>query len=909
MSEKHYTGLTDAQVLESRQKHGANIFVAPEEESVLKKFLERFANPIIRILLVALFMSFCISIYEFLQDGEASVFFEPSGILVAILLATVVGFILDQKNEKTFKSLNSVNDDTLVKVIRNDNVCQVPRKDVVVGDIVLLDTGEEVPADCQLLSALNLVMNESSLTGELQCAKTVNQDEFDPNATYPSDHIMKGTMVIEGYCTAKVIAVGSNTEGGKVFEAAQVKDAGETPLNQKLTRLAAFISKAGYVIAALIIVGRLLMYFFNNADAQEFQWLAFLEYLLNTVMIAVTLIVVAVPEGLPMSITMSLALSMKKLMKENTLPRTMHSCETMGATSVICTDKTGTLTQNQMRVYEPNFEGLDGLDGQVLKDDVVSRRIIECISVNSTANLDFSVKGKIAAIGNPTEGALLLWLHAQDVNYLKVREKVELIDRIPFTTELKYMVSVVRSEDGKKVLYVKGAPEIVLGYTSADEAKRESVKAKLLEYQSKAMRTLGFAYKELAEDEVFEENGKLVLKDLTFMGIVAISDPVREDVPAAIKACIDAGIQVKIVTGDTPGTAKEIGRQVGLWTDEDTDYNIIAGTEFAQMSEAEAKSRIFDMKIMSRARPNDKERLVRLLRGQGMVVAVTGDGTNDAPALNAADVGLSMGDGTSVAKEASDMTIMDSSFTTITHAVMWGRSLYKNIQRFIMFQMTINVVACLIVLLGAFTGTESPLTVTQMLWVNIIMDTLAALALASLPPSETVMKDAPRKMSDSIISKSMAANIIVTGGLFTAVLLALYVFMLKTDLTSILEFVTTLGQGGYVPSHVHHLSPYELGVFFTAFVFLQFWNMFNAKLFMTDSIFVEQLRGSMAFFAVAGVILVGQYVIVRFAYMLFDIDWMRLKDMLAILGVTSAVFIIGEIYRLVAFGYRKLTSK
>ncbi|MBQ5512195.1 MAG: calcium-translocating P-type ATPase, PMCA-type, partial [Bacteroidales bacterium] len=764
----HYPGLTDQEVIESRQKYGANVLTPPEKETiwdVLKDVLKHwisvsmavitvgsvvaaavtglswtmpaalflawllitvvgffggFGDPLFKILITAFVLSMGISIYEFEGSGAGfSVFFEPIGIIVALLLATGVAFFLERKNEKTFQSLNEVNDDTPVKVVRNNNIQQIPRRDVVVGDIVIVETGEEVPADCQLLESLNLIVNESSLTGELQANKTTDPAKFDKEATYPSDQIMKGTTIIEGYCTAKVLKVGDKTESGKVFQAAQVDEGDPTPLSEKLDALADKITKASYIVAALIIVGRIVTYFFVGDNA-EFDWLDFVSYLLNTVMIAVTLVVVAVPEGLPMSVTLSLAFSMRKLMHENTLPRTMHACETMGAASVICTDKTGTLTQNKMQVADTQLS------------DIKKDLLAEMIAVNSTANLDFADKNNIKPVGNPTECALLLWLYNDNINYLTIRENVAVVDRLPFSTENKYMATVVNSAAvNQKLLYVKGAPEIVLNLSDLTDSEKDSYAQKLSEFQGKAYRTLALAYKELTDGEPVFHEGKLQCGKLKFAGIFAISDPVRHDVPDAVKACTSAGIQVKIVTGDTSITAKEIGRQIGLLDDNDSDSAVMTGTDFAAMSDDELRSKVHGLKILSRAKPNDKERLVKLLKQEDYVVAATGDGTNDAPALNAADVGLSMGDGTAVAKEASDMTIQDNSFSTISNAVMWGRSLYKNIQRFIMFQMTINVVACLIVLIGAFIGTESPLTVTQMLWVNLIMDTFAAIALAS----------------------------------------------------------------------------------------------------------------------------------------------------------------------------------
>lgn len=934
----HYVGLTDAQVLESRKDHGRNVLTPPEKETLwdqLKEacthwiaigmgvillatvvaafvlqgsmggaiwvmpaitaiatllilvvgFFGGFGDPLFKILITAFVLSMGISIYQFEWAGaDWTSFFEPIGIIAALLLATGVAFFLERSNEKTFQSLNEVNDDTLVKVIRNNNVCQIPRKDIVVGDIVILEAGEEIPADCKLLECLNLSVDESSLTGEPICAKTTNPADFDKDATYVSNEIMKGTIIKEGDCVAEVLKVGDATECGKVFEAAQVDEGDPTPLSEKLDNLADLITKVSYAFAALIIVGRIATYFLvgdNPGFASPDGWLTFVTYLLNTVMIAVTLIVVAVPEGLPMSVTLSLAFSMRKLMNEKTLPRTMHSCETMGATSVICTDKTGTLTQNKMQVVETDLvEGIDDL-------------IAEMVAVNTTANLDFANPAKIQAIGNPTEGALLLWLHDKGVNYLTIRENVDIIDRLPFSSVNKYMATIVRSAvNGKKMLYVKGAPEIVIGLCDIEADAKASYEAKLLEYQNKARRTLGVAYLELSKDADVFTDGKLNCTGLVFAGIFGIEDPVRAEVPAAIQSCIDAGIQVKIVTGDTSGTAKEIGRQIGLWTENDGEKNILTGAEFAAMTDEELASRIQDVKILSRARPNDKERLVKLLKAQDLVVAATGDGTNDAPALNAADVGLSMGDGTAVAKEASDMTIQDNSFSTISNAVMWGRSLYKNIQRFIMFQMTINVVACLIVLIGAFLGTESPLTVTQMLWVNLIMDTFAAIALASLPPAKSVMKDKPRKVTDNIISKPMAKSIFGVGGFFTALLLGVLLLMQHSDIacmTDLLKFNWGVYDG---------LSAYELSLFFTFFVMLQFWNMFNAKAFMTGKSAFAHLNSCKGFLAIAAVIFFGQILIVELGGKMFNVCHLNLLDWVIIVAASSLVLWIGEIVRL-----------
>ena len=793
----------------------------------------------------------------------------------------------------------------MVQAIRGGNICEIPRRDVVVGDVVVLNTGEEVPADGVLLDAVSLQVNESTLTGEPLISKTTVEAEFKPDATYPSNHVLKGTTVVDGHGIMEVTAVGDKTEYGKVYEGSQIDNKVETPLNRQLSRLGDLITWASYAIAALIIIGRLTLYFTHLESSVD--WLAAGSYILNTIMIAVTVIVVTVPEGLPMSVTLSLALSMKSMLKANNLVRKMHACETMGATTVICTDKTGTLTRNQMNVYKANFYGLgDALPAE----DELGNLIREGIAVNSTAFLDYSDPGQIKALGNPTEGALLLWLHGQGVNYLDLRENARVLEQLTFSTERKYMATVVDSPLlGKKVLYVKGAPEIVLencatvrtpdGETDA-AAMRPAIEEQLLTYQNQAMRTLGFAYRILDDDAPVFQDGKLARHDLVYLGITAISDPVRDDVPQAVKDCMDAGISIKIVTGDTPGTAREIGRQIGLWTEADTPDRLMTGVEFEQTPDGKLLDHVMDLKIMCRARPMDKERLVKLLQQKGQVVAVTGDGTNDAPALNAAQVGLSMGDGTTVAKEASAITILDNSFMSISRAVMWGRSLYRNIQRFIVFQMTINVAACLIVLIGAFLGTESPLTVTQMLWVNLIMDTFAALALASLPPDERVMQDPPRKATDHIITRPMGRDILSVGFLFVAFLFGLLQYFKHTDITSLAQFSVSGYLGSYLDfsSPEHELTPYELSLFFTIFVLLQFWNMFNAKAFNTNRSAFSRMGASMGGFGlVAFLILAGQYVIVTFGGKMFNVVPLSWTDWGLILGGTSIVLWAGELFR------------
>lgn len=881
----YHSGLSEQEVLQSREKYGANLLTPPKRPSLWRLYLEKFEDPVVRVLLVAAAFSLIISIIE-------NEYAETIGIIAAILLATGIGFYFEYDAGKKFDLLNAVNEETLVKVIRGGHIREIPRKDVVVGDIVVLETGEEIPADGELIEAISLQVNESNLTGEPVINKTTVEADFDEEATYASNMVLRGTTVVDGHGTMKVLRVGDETEIGQVARQSTEQNTEPTPLNIQLKKLAGLIGKIGFTVAGLaflIFFTKDVVLHFDFATLNTWQeWVPVLERTLKYFMMAVTLIVVAVPEGLPMSVTLSLALNMRRMLATNNLVRKMHACETMGAITVICTDKTGTLTQNLMQVYEPAFYALK--DGGKLADDDISKLVAEGISANSTAFLEEAVGSeKPKGVGNPTEVALLLWLDSQGRNYLELREDARVLDQLTFSTERKFMATLVKSPLlGKKVLYVKGAPEIVLGKCKevildgrrVDSVEyRSTVEAQLLNYQNMAMRTLGFAFR-IVEDGEPDDCVELVAQNnLNFLGVVAISDPIRPDVPAAVAKCQSAGIDIKIVTGDTPGTATEIARQIGLWKPEDTERNRITGVAFAELTDEEALDRVMDLKIMSRARPTDKQRLVQLLQQKGAVVAVTGDGTNDAPALNHAQVGLSMGTGTSVAKEASDITLLDDSFNSIGTAVMWGRSLYKNIQRFIVFQLTINFVALLIVLLGSIVGTELPLTVTQMLWVNLIMDTFAALALASIPPSESVMNEKPRRSSDFIITKPMRYNIFGVGTVFLVVLMGLIYYF-------------TNAAGGMT---VHRLT-----VFFTFFVMLQFWNLFNARVFGTNDSAFKGITKSYGMELVVLAILGGQFLIVQFGGAVFRTEPLSWQTWLIIIASSSAVLWVGELIRFVS---------
>lgn len=888
-----HVGLSDAQVADSRQQYGDNVLTPPKKTSLWKLYLDKYRDPIIQILLVAALVSLVLAFVE--HD-----FVETLGIFIAIFIATTVGFYFECDAARKFRVLTAINEDQPVKVRRDGKVMEVPRRDVVVGDIILVETGDEVPADAVLVEAVNLQIDESSLTGEPLTSKSVADTQSQQSAdtasqlsslnlqhsadaiiqhsslntqhsseAYPKNVILRSTMVMNGRGTAIVTRVGDSTEIGKVATEATEATQTKTPLNLQLDKLAKLISKVGTgvsIAAFVIFLGHDIL---TNSLWHTTNYLSMLQVVLNYFMMAVTLIVMAVPEGLPMAVTLALALNMRRMLKFNNLVRKLHASETMGAVTVICTDKTGTLTQNRMTVHDIQLVEGDHLVKAEEAATATKARFSEAIAANTTAELDENN----APIGNPTEGALLMWLQQQGKDYQQQRASQPVDSQIPFSTEKKYMATTVVRGD-KKRTYIKGAPEIIASLCGLAEPQQIHLREVLLGYQRQAMRTLAFAWR----DGNFSEAG-----GYTFQGIAAISDPVREDVPSAVSTCRDAGIKIKVVTGDTSATAVEIARQIGIWPKEETTKAEelrwhITGSDFAALSDEDAYDRVEDIRVMSRARPTDKQRLVQLLQKHGEVVAVTGDGTNDAPALNHAHVGLSLGSGTSVAKQASDITLLDDSFHSIANAVMWGRSLYKNIQRFLFFQLVVNVSALLLVLGGSIIGTEMPLTVTQILWVNLIMDTFAAMALASLPPSREVMKDKPRKPSDFIISKSMGRGILGCGIVFFAIM---FVFLIWCE---------RHGAGSIIDVH-------ELTLFFTTFVMLQFWNLFNAKCLGSTHSAFHNLRHDGGLLLVLLLIFIGQWLIVTFGGRMFRTQPLSAEEWLIITAATSVVLIAGELWR------------
>ena len=860
-------GLTDEQVKQSRQQHGKNVLTPPQRTSLWKLYLDKYRDPIIQILLVAAFVSL---ILAFIEKN----FMETIGIFVAVFLATTVGFYFERDAAKKFNLLTALSEEQPVKVRRNGKVMEIPRHDVVVGDVVLVEVGDEVPADGELIVCNDLQMNESTLTGEPVTEKSL---EGGGDGAYPRNVILRSTMVMNGRGEFVVTAVGDATEIGKVAKKSTEQTSVETPLHMQLDKLAKMISKVGSVVSVAAFFIFLIHDILTNPAWGGKDYFYMAEIVLKYFMMAVTLIVMAVPEGLPMAITLSLALNMRRMLKSNNLVRKLHACETMGAVTVICTDKTGTLTQNKMQVSALELKQGD----EALLDTA--------IALNSTAELN---DGK--PIGNPTESALLLWLDAQGKDYEELRKQVNVLKQLPFSTERK-MMATLAEVDGETYLFVKGAPEIVMKKCIIEDRMQKQTAEELDEWQHKAMRTLAFAYKKVeasimrtSRTSTAEVVALLNANDLQLQAIAAIADPIRPDVPAAVQECRHAGIDVKVVTGDTAATALEIGKQIGVFEDEpenigadgsltSLDQQMITGEQWEALSDEEAYERAKDIRVMSRARPTDKQRLVAMLQKRGEVVAVTGDGTNDAPALHYAHVGLSLGSGTSVAKEASDMTLLDDSFKSIANAVMWGRSLYRNLQRFLFFQLVVNVAALLLVLGGSVIGTEMPLTVTQILWVNLIMDTFAALALASLPPSHEVMKDKPRKASDFIINKSIGFGILFCGIVFFLVMFALLVYCERR------------GKGG--------VDVHELTMFFTTFVMIQFWNLFNAKALMSHHTAFRHFLKDKGMILVLVLVLVGQWIIVTFGGEMFRTTPLSLHEWLLIIGSTSVVLWVGELWR------------
>ncbi len=866
---KHYKGLNNKQVSESREKWGSNIISPPKREGWFKLLLKKFNDPLIKILLVAATISILINIL----DKHTSII-ESLGIILAILIATIVSFINEYKANKEFDIVNKINDETLVKVIRDINdesvVVELPKVDIVVGDYIIISAGDEIPADGHLLDSIDLKVNESSLNGESEPAKKTHIESTNYNTAYSPNKLYRGTTVSEGEGVYMVDFVGDDTEIGKTAKQATEVVKIKTPLQLQLEKLGKQIGLIGLLVAGLTFIVLLITAILKKEIITPLFDVANLTtnilIIVEFFMVAITLVVMAVPEGLPMSITLSMAYSMRKMAKSHTLIRKLDACETMGATTVICTDKTGTLTLNKMSVV------------------FISNKLSDSVALDIANNTTAFLNGD-EVIGNQTEGALLLHLKSEGYNYKELRDNAQIIKRIPFSSTIKYMATLYTS-NGVIRLAIKGAPEIVLSKCSNVDAS--SIIKEISKYQSKGLRALVMCSKVIDSKFIDTNNIDSITEELITKGeftldsYVALEDPIRSDVPYSMEMCNSAGVNVKIITGDTSLTAITIAKESGLWRDGDTlEKNSITGYDFENISDEQAIKILPDIKVMSRAKPADKMRLVRLLQSMGEIVAVTGDGTNDAPALNYANVGLAMGSGTSTAKESSDIILLNNSFTSVVSAIKWGRTIYRNIQKFIVFQLTVNVAALLTALLGPFFGIELPLTVTQILWINLIMDTLAAIALATELPSENIMNERPRNIKDSIITKKMFKNILIFGISFF-----------------ILSFLVLLIEQIFV-NDGNLFSLENLTIFFTFFVMLQLWNMLNIKVFPKRESSLLSLTKNKAFLIIFLTIFILQIIIVNFGGVVMRTTPISFKSWIVLILVTSPVFIIPEIYRVV----------
>ncbi len=830
------SGLQSSQVEELRKTYGANAMTPPVRESLWKQYLQKFDDPIIKILLLAVTISLIVSLVQ------GSGFLDTIGIIVAILLATGIAFFNEYRSSREFDILNAHRDDMGVKAIRDGHPTSVPSRDIVVGDLILLEAGDAVPADGWLSISDDLNSDESAFTGE---SEPVRKDI--------QSRVLKGSFVTAGKGRMIAAAVGDSAQMGLIAASLGIDHATQTPLEHKLEALAGIISKFGYAMAVLIC-GTLFIrgLMFGEVTGLNIETA---NHILHYVMLAVVIVVAAVPEGLPMSVALSLSLAMRKMTKANCLVRRLIACETIGSATTVCTDKTGTLTKNQMEVVASSAgnpvrpENLPGTP---------SEWITLTAAVNGTAHLE-EREGRVIVIGNSTEGALNRWLRQHKLDYQQLRAETTVTKQYLFDGKRKRMSTVVTLE-GNPYLLVKGAPEIISGLCT--------VKPDLggvSELASRAMRTLAFAHKMIIDGDESETG-------LTWDGYVGIRDPLRDDIAASVASCQSAGIRVRMVTGDNPETARAIARDAGILQ----QGTVVTGTEFRTLTEDQQVTAAQELDVMARAEPMDKLLLVTALQKTGAVVAVTGDGTNDAPALKHADVGLAMGiAGTEVAREASDIILLDDSFGSITNAVLWGRSLYENIQRFLLFQLTINFSACLLIFIASLMGFPEPFTIIQILWINIIMDTLAAFALCSEAPHAGLMKHRPIPHDAKIISPFMWISIIVTGAFFI--------------IGGMLQIATGF-LGGTTAAEINT-------VFFAAFIIAAVWNGINCR--ALDGKMPAFFRGNPTFFVVMGVIVLAQILIIQYGGMIFGTVPLSLHQWIVIVIATASVLVIGLLLRTV----------
>jgi len=821
-------GLSSAQIQEMQNRFGKNELTPPPRLPLWKLYLKNFEDPIIRILLVAVIISALVAALE------GSGLLDTIGIALAVILATTIAFLTEYKSNREFDALNAMCDDTGIKVIRDGQARTIRMRDVVVGDIILLEAGDAVPADGILVHEAHFEADESAFTGENEPVRKNSEDT-----------LLKGTWVTAGRGTMIATAVGDATRMGEIAASITRGERPETPLQVKLRVLAGQISRFGYAMAGLIVISLLAKGIVTGLPTDPLE---LVRFLLDIAIFAVIIIVVSVPEGLPVSVTVSLALTMRKMTRAYSLVRRMIACETIGSVTTICTDKTGTLTRNLMEVVAssiltPEYENKT-------PDDPAGWVTLNA-GVNSTAELE-PREGELITVGNSTEGALLRWLSRAGIDYHQIRRAYFPISQALFDSRRKEMRTVI-SIEGRYYLLVKGAPEVVAASCSSAP---DLTPVKNL--AGRAMRTLAFAHAETGSPE---DSTPTLIWD----GYVGIRDEIRSDVPSAVATCRSAGISIAMVTGDSPETAAAIAKETGILT----NGTVITGPEFRDLSPEKQQALAPQIEVMARSAPHDKLLLVKALQANGEVVAVTGDGTNDAPALRSADVGLAMGiAGTEVAREASDIILLDDSFPTIERAVWWGRALFENIQRFLMFQLTINISAAFLSFIAPLLGYPAPFSVIQLLWINIIMDSLAALALCSESPHPALMEKKPIPRTSSVLTPYMIRAILCTAFVYIIV-----------------------GIGGIIFGLPYMNSPAEQATaFFTGFVLAQVWNGINCR--GINGIMPSFIRGNPAFFVIMGSIILIQFLIVQFGGAVFGTVPLSVFQWIVLLLGTLPVLLI-----------------
>ncbi|WP_099203841.1 calcium-translocating P-type ATPase, PMCA-type [Scatolibacter rhodanostii] len=858
-------GLSSAQIESNRSKYGNNMLTREKPESLFKRIIAAASEPMILMLIMAGVIALVVNIIRASTGSEAD-FLECVGIFAAISLSVLITVVMEGKSAKAFEALSKISDDTVIKVLRNGDTQMLSQRELVVGDIILLSAGDKVPADGRLLQSSGLTADESALTGESVPAKKEAEYSIDDAKTPLAERanmLYSGNFITSGNCKMMVTAVGDNTEFGKIAKELTSTERSSTPLQEKLARLGKTITILGVIAAAVVFISELISFAMSGG--------LHLEEVLEAFVTSIVLIVAAVPEGLPTIVAVSLSINIIKLSQQNALVKKMIASETVGCINVICSDKTGTLTENKMTV-SAYYDGR----WHEHADELTSDWLIHNVCLNTTA--DISQDGTF--IGNPTECAMLNFYENSSArknsgkSYKDERSDHDVLHAFPFSSELKHMTTISKV-DGKIISYVKGSPECVFSMCSLSDNEKSNAEHFITKSQEKSMRVIAFAHKELDQMKDYEDehHHAAMETDMIFDGFVAISDPLRADVYEAVKNCRMAGIDLKILTGDNIVTAKAIADELHILSDERI---AVEAREVAELSDEELLKLLPKISVIARSTPTIKMRVVKLLKSQGNVVAVTGDGINDAPALKNADVGIAMGiSGTEVSKQASDIVLLDDSFSTIVKAIAWGRGIYENFKRFIQFQLTVNVSSVIVVFTSILLGLKAPFTALQLLWINIIMDGPPALTLGLEPIYDDLMARKPTKRSDNILSRTMLTRIGLTGVYISVVFLCQYVF---NFLGAAEEETTT--------------------VLFTLFALFQLFNAFNCRELHTTSIFKHLLKNRIMLIVIS-ITFILQILIIQFAGAFFGTVPLELAMWVKLLALSFSAIILSEIVKLV----------